>query len=116
MTSGRQAVIDRTGLPDLETWQAWRGGLPELTAPAESLDPAELRQAMRDALADAQHGQCALCLYVRALMVMDHDHESGKARGLLCPGCNTREGMTAPGASEVIDAYRANPPAAAVSW
>jgi hypothetical protein len=71
---------------------------------------------MRQALADAQHGQCALCFFGRDPMVMDHDHATGIARGLLCGSCNIREGMTAPGASEVIDAYRANPPASSVSW
>lgn len=40
-----------------------------------------------------QQGKCALCnreLIVRADAVVDHNHETGKARGILCSGCNSR--------------------------
>lgn len=44
---------------------------------------------------EAQQGKCAICneepKTKRGLHV-DHDHESGKVRGLLCHGCNVALG------------------------
>lgn len=36
-----------------------------------------------------QEFRCALCNKKRYL-VLDHDHDTGKARGYLCRGCNTK--------------------------
>jgi hypothetical protein len=110
-------TTDTAGLPDLETWQAWRAGLADLPAAADLQHPAGRRYAMRQALVDMQRGQCALCLSGAVVpLIMDHDHATGNVRGLLCRSCNTREGAAKPGASDVIDAYRANPPAASAAW
>lgn len=35
---------------------------------------------------------CAICHRKHIKLEMDHDHKTGKARGLLCHGCNTRLG------------------------
>lgn len=40
----------------------------------------------------AQEGICALCLNERPL-VIDHDHRTGKVRGLLCRSCNGSLGV-----------------------
>jgi hypothetical protein len=45
----------------------------------------------------AQHGLCLICLrspHGRVkLLVVDHNHKSGKVRGLLCSECNTALGL-----------------------
>jgi hypothetical protein len=38
-------------------------------------------------MAEEQDYSCAICLEVRALVV-DHNHETGEVRGLLCNECN----------------------------
>lgn len=45
------------------------------------------------ALLDAQHGKCAICdrkeeVNINRAMAIDHDHQTGKVRGLLCMSCN----------------------------
>lgn len=46
----------------------------------------------RDAMADRQDGKCAICQNVTKLYI-DHDHDSGKVRALLCDSCNKGVGM-----------------------
>ncbi len=36
----------------------------------------------------AQQGKCAICARVGLELCIDHEHESGKVRGLLCRMCN----------------------------
>lgn len=50
-----------------------------------------LSQDEYQALVARQSGLCALCDQPRALVV-DHDHASGRIRGLLCRPCNTALG------------------------
>jgi hypothetical protein len=39
-------------------------------------------------------GRCAICgQNTGRRLRRDHEHDSGIFRGLLCPGCNTREGL-----------------------
>jgi hypothetical protein len=51
------------------------------------LTPESYRQ-----MVEAQHGRCAICGDKGRLFV-DHDHETGSVRGLLCSNCNTALGM-----------------------
>ena len=46
----------------------------------------------RDLLATIQKQQCAICKSCDKLYV-DHDHESGRVRGLLCRTCNLMIGL-----------------------
>ena len=39
-----------------------------------------------------QDGKCAICHQVPTKLVIDHDHETGLVRGLLCSPCNTSLG------------------------
>lgn len=43
-------------------------------------------------LVNQQNGKCKLCQQERKLNV-DHCHETGRVRGLLCLGCNAGLGM-----------------------
>jgi hypothetical protein len=54
------------------------------------ITPATFRRMLTE-----QHGKCAICLaplgefsHSENLMHIDHDHASGKVRGLLCGRCN----------------------------
>lgn len=41
-----------------------------------------------DLLVTVQQGLCAICRCSGAKLVVDHNHSTGKVRGLLCPNCN----------------------------
>jgi hypothetical protein len=92
----------------IETAQQWRRENPERVRAyqAEYRLRPERKRAMRDLyyrrtygisadefdrLLDEQHGACAICRTRperEASMHVDHDHESGAVRGLLCLSCN----------------------------
>lgn len=55
-----------------------------------------------------QAGRCAICGEAEPLVV-DHDHQSGLVRGLLCRRCNTNEGIDGRPAT-VYQRYRELPP------
>lgn len=40
-----------------------------------------------------QNGRCAVCKKKRKPLCVDHNHATGKVRGLLCRACNTSIGM-----------------------
>jgi hypothetical protein len=48
-----------------------------------------------DELLDKQHGLCAICKGTckRGRLGVDHDHRTGKVRGLLCRKCNILLGL-----------------------
>lgn len=53
-----------------------------------------------DRMLEEQHGKCAICKTEKVggkhktnTMIVDHDHKTGKVRGLLCNYCNIMAGM-----------------------
>ena len=45
---------------------------------------------------EQQGGECAICKIIEKF-VIDHDHETGEVRGLLCKGCNNTLGFVEAG-------------------
>lgn len=41
-----------------------------------------------DTLVKKQNKKCAICARIPAVLCVDHCHDTGKVRGLLCHGCN----------------------------
>lgn len=71
-----------------------------------------------DKLYKAQGGKCAICRRATGKarrLAVDHDHKTGKVRGLLCKPCNRYGlGMFARDNPEILEraaAYLRNPPA-----
>ncbi|MCQ9132839.1 endonuclease domain-containing protein [Streptomyces hilarionis] len=66
-----------------------------------------------------QQARCAICSHPGRrgrgtgsdLLVLDHDHRNGLARGFLCHKCNKREGLQRPGEDGRYGNYRSRPPA-----
>jgi hypothetical protein len=72
------------------------------------------RAEKRAELMRLQGGLCAIYGSTGNRLQVDHDHETGLMRGLLCQSCNTREGHAVGDAR--FAAYRAAPPAAGLQW
>lgn len=46
-----------------------------------------------DAMLETQLGRCAICSGEPSALVIDHDHDTGLVRGLLCHHCNVGIGF-----------------------
>lgn len=59
----------------------------------------------------AQGGKCLLCRRADEKLVVDHCHETGRVRGLLCTPCNNFLGWVegSPGIMERAAAYLSQP-------
>lgn len=55
---------------------------------------------------DAQGGVCAVCRQARNRMVVDHDHVTGRVRGILCQRCNVCLGGLGDNLDGVMKAVR----------
>jgi hypothetical protein len=50
-------------------------------------------KAMFEAMYFEQDGKCAMPVCEREAFSVDHDHDTGRPRGLLCQGCNVALGF-----------------------
>lgn len=58
-----------------------------------------------DDLIKFHHGRCAICKKERNLNI-DHNHETGRVRGLLCAKCNKAIGLFEENEQSLLDAAR----------
>lgn len=56
-------------------------------------------------LLEKQEGRCGICRVQRELLCADHEHSSGKVRGLLCKSCNFGLGHFKDDADRCLSAY-----------
>ena len=54
-----------------------------------------ISQADYDHIVAEQQGGCAICQAITASLAVDHHHDTGAVRGLLCSNCNVALGMLA---------------------
>lgn len=88
-------LLDRQGIPSCHVWQVPAGEVPP-------------HLSAIDALRRWQAGACAMCSATGSRLLVDHCHQSGLVRGLLCTSCNTAEGLQS---APAFVAYRERPPA-----
>ncbi|WP_229739451.1 endonuclease domain-containing protein [Nocardia rhizosphaerihabitans] len=119
-----RALVERLTQLDRSEWARLSDYLPP------GLSQVKLRRVMVELLLHHQCGCCAVCgrrLYGKISpsrrfrqAVLDHDHDTDLVRGALCVSCNNAEGGSlinwTPELELLLDAYRANPPAAAFGW
>jgi hypothetical protein len=103
-------------LPTRAAWSEWRDSLPPVPDYRDFYDHRGTKYAMRGALTSMQDGRCATCLRRPQHLVLDHEHFTGLARGMLCRGCNVLEGHLFVRDPAVFKMYRANPPAFGAGW
>jgi hypothetical protein len=70
----------------------WRKANPLLAKANHMRKTYGIELADYDAMRDAQDGKCAICKEPQPLCV-DHCHDTGKVRGLLCHLCNRALGL-----------------------
>ncbi|MEV8475967.1 endonuclease domain-containing protein [Streptomyces sp. NPDC051173] len=88
-------LLHLQGIPSCHAWIVPEGPIPEHLSPI-------------DALRRWQGGACAMCSARRGNLVVDHCHETGLVRGLLCRSCNALEPHSS---APSFVAYRSRPPA-----
>lgn len=78
----------------LKEWRAKRKALGLGKAVTHRRKRYGLTAAHYDAMVAVQGGRCAICQQVpRETLRVDHDHETGFVRALLCRKCNSGLGM-----------------------
>ena len=92
-----------------ERLRAWRAANPEAARKQDRRARLKrkygLTEADLDSMKNAAENRCALCER-EVRLVIDHDHSTGRVRGLLCSQCNTMIGwLERPGVRSKVDGY-----------
>ena|SRR6476620_4794778 len=83
-----------------------RRGLKEGMRDRQNIYLYGVDRQMYEAMYFEQDGACAICREREAICI-DHCHDTGEARGLLCLGCNTMLGfIETPGRLEAALTYK----------
>ncbi len=72
----------------------WRSATPEESREYRLRRIYGLSTEEYNAMYVKQEGKCAICACSRPRLHVDHDHITGKVRGLLCNSCNTLLGVS----------------------
>lgn len=73
---------------------AWRKNNPERVAESQRRSRYNLSPAEFDGMRAEQNNRCAICLVSFAKTpAVDHDHDTGAVRALLCGACNRALGF-----------------------
>lgn len=88
----------------------WREGKPRKDRRVQSAEYLRKRrygidEAAYQALLARQHGHCAICPSTEDLVV-DHCHDGGHVRGILCRKCNVLLGMAGDDVERLAAAVR----------
>jgi hypothetical protein len=94
-TFAEAQLLDLQGIPSCHVWLVPERPIPDYLSAI-------------DALRRWQGGACAMCSARRGSLVVDHCHETGLVRGLLCRSCNASEPHSS---APTFAAYRSRPPA-----
>lgn len=90
------------GLPanrkrQIEASKRWRLNNPGRTAQLVRRHKLKIKYGLREetylAMLEEQKHQCAICKTSGKNLVVDHCHQSGQVRGLLCSNCNAALGF-----------------------
>ena len=74
----------------ISAMSAWRKANPELYREQYLRATFGISLSAYNALLVQQGGVCAICKTTpKTVLAVDHDHDSGEVRGLLCSSCNT---------------------------
>lgn len=65
-----------------------------------------ISQEYYEILYDHQKGACKICQEFTKLLHVDHDHNTGKIRGLLCSNCNRGLGLLGDSKEVLINAIK----------
>jgi N12 class adenine-specific DNA methylase len=65
-----------------------------------------ITEAQFDCLAEKQGHKCKICNEHVANLVVDHDHKTGKIRGLICHSCNKGLGFFKDNVNNLLNAIK----------
>jgi hypothetical protein len=89
-----QKIYRRTHPEKISAYQTnYRLVHPEIMAAIRMLSKYHLTRFEFDNILKSQSGLCAICNEKLTKPHIDHDHKTGKVRGLLCGNCNRAIGM-----------------------